>query len=88
MTWQHDVGFLQVCRAVQQLCHCKDDMQVYDVPHGLTENQLDCALGQWGTEVLFHHYFLSSTCRTLDPEEADFLLVPVYSTCKFTKDGV
>jgi len=88
MTWQHDVGFLQVCRAVQQLCHCKDDMQVYDVPHGLTENQLDCALGQWGTEVLFHRYFLSSTCRTLDPEEADFLLVPVYSTCKFTKDGV
>ncbi|CAL1148718.1 unnamed protein product, partial [Cladocopium goreaui] len=73
----------------QNDCHGSDlKIYVYDVPQGLTENQLDCALGQWGTEVLFHRYFLSSTCRTLDPEEADFLLVPVYSTCKFTKENL
>lgn len=60
--------------------------EVYEVPAELTEKQLDCALGQWGTEVLFHRYFQSSTCRTLDAEEADFFLVPVYSTCLFTKE--
>eukprot|EP00913_Durusdinium_trenchii_P017448 g16398.t2 len=59
---------------------------VYEVPAPLTEKQLDCALGQWGTEVLFHRYLLSSSCRTLEPEEADFFLVPVYSTCLFTKE--
>ncbi|CAK9106771.1 unnamed protein product [Durusdinium trenchii] len=61
---------------------------VYEVPAPLTEKQLDCALGQWGTEVLFHRYLLSSSCRTLEPEEADFFLVPVYSTCLFTKENL
>eukprot|EP00438_Fugacium_kawagutii_P009265 Skav235215 [mRNA] locus=scaffold3995:44837:46101:+ [translate_table: standard] len=59
----------------QKDCHGSDlKVYVYDVPVGLTEKQLDCALGQWGTEVLFHRYFLSATCRTLEPEEADFFL--------------
>ena len=41
-----------------------------------------------GTEVLFHRYFLSSSCRTEDPEKADFFFVPVYGTCIFTKASV
>ena len=59
--------------------------QVYDVPENLTSNPLDCVLGQWGTEVLFHQYFLGSACRTLDPESAELFFVPIYGTCLFTK---
>jgi len=54
---------------------------VYDVPEHLTSPILNCAHGQWGTEVLFHHFFLNSDCRTSDPEEADFFYVPIYCTC-------
>ncbi|CAJ1459023.1 unnamed protein product [Effrenium voratum] len=58
---------------------------VYDVPDNLTSRPLECALGQWGTEVLFHRYLLSSSCRVDDPSDADFFYVPVYGTCLFTK---
>ena len=62
--------------------------QVYDVPENLTSHPLDCVLGQWGTEVLFHQYLLSSACRTLHPEEAHFFFVPIYGTCLFTKQAL
>ncbi|CAE8588209.1 unnamed protein product [Polarella glacialis] len=58
---------------------------VYDVPENLTSQPLHCVTGQWGTEVLFHHFFLNSACRTTDPSEADFFYVPIYATCLFTK---
>ena len=61
---------------------------MYDVPENLTRHPLDCVLGQWGTEVLFHQYFLSSACRTLDPEKAELFYVPIYGTCLFTKDAL
>jgi len=55
---------------------------VYDFPD-LTQAPLSCAHGQWGTEVLFHKFLSQATCRTKDPEEADFFFVPSYSTCMF-----
>ncbi|CAJ1348032.1 unnamed protein product [Effrenium voratum] len=61
---------------------------VYDVPDNLTSRPLECALGQWGTEVLFHRYLLSSSCRVDDPSDADFFYVPVYGTCLFTKENM
>ncbi|CAE7236656.1 RPS3A, partial [Symbiodinium microadriaticum] len=70
-------------------CHGADlKIYVYDVPENLTRHPLDCVLGQWGTEVLFHQYFLSSACRTLDPEKAELFYVPIYGTCLFTKDAL
>eukprot|EP00927_Polykrikos_kofoidii_P011303 TRINITY_DN14786_c0_g1_i1.p1 TRINITY_DN14786_c0_g1~~TRINITY_DN14786_c0_g1_i1.p1 ORF type:complete len:525 (+),score=78.07 TRINITY_DN14786_c0_g1_i1:124-1698(+) len=54
---------------------------VYDPPQNLTAGALHCVLGQWGTEVLFHHFFLHANCRTESPEDADFFYVPVYTTC-------
>jgi len=41
-----------------------------------------CLQGQWGTEVIMHHYF-KHNCRTTDPEEADWFYVPLYGTCKY-----
>ena len=35
----------------------------------------------YGTESLFHEQLLQSPHRTLDPEEADFFYVPVYTSC-------
>ncbi|CAE7212047.1 RPS3A [Symbiodinium sp. CCMP2456] len=70
-------------------CHGADlKIYVYDVPENLTRHPLHCVLGQWGTEVLFHQYFLSSACRTLDPEQAELFYVPIYGTCLFTKDAL
>lgn len=42
-----------------------------------------CSAGQWGVEVLIHRYFGSSACRTMDPDNADFFLVPDYRACHF-----
>lgn len=61
---------------------------VYDVPGHLTSPSLDCAHGQWGTEVLFHKFFLGGACRTHDPEEAHFFYVPIYATCLTVKRGI
>eukprot|EP00439_Symbiodinium_sp_Y106_P013833 s6928_g1.t6 len=70
-------------------CHGADlKIYVYDVPENLTRHPLHCVLGQWGTEVLFHQYFLSSACRTSDPETAELFYVPIYGTCLFTKDAL
>ena len=35
----------------------------------------------YGLESLFHEQLLQSPHRTLDPEEADFFFVPVYTSC-------
>lgn len=42
-----------------------------------------CSAGQWGVEVMLHHYFAAASCRTLDPEEADFFFVPDYRACHY-----
>jgi len=43
---------------------------------------LSCLQGQWGTEVVMHHY-LQHNCRTEDPEEANWFYVPMYTTCRY-----
>eukprot|EP00929_Paragymnodinium_shiwhaense_P032577 TRINITY_DN18029_c1_g2_i3.p1 TRINITY_DN18029_c1_g2~~TRINITY_DN18029_c1_g2_i3.p1 ORF type:complete len:639 (-),score=90.92 TRINITY_DN18029_c1_g2_i3:704-2500(-) len=45
---------------------------------------LSCLQGQWGTEVVVHHYF-KHNCRTMDPEQADWFYVPLYGTCRYVK---
>jgi len=40
-----------------------------------------CSAGQWGVEVLLHRFFGAGSCRTYDPEEADFFIVPDYRAC-------
>uniref|UniRef100_A0A7S0VHX0 EGF-like domain-containing protein n=1 Tax=Polytomella parva TaxID=51329 RepID=A0A7S0VHX0_9CHLO len=38
-------------------------------------------------ETAFHEMLLTSTHRTLDPEEADFFFVPAYAACLFSLTG-
>lgn len=59
---------------------------VYELPDNFTQPMLYCHHGQWGTEVLFHRFFMHSACRTTDPDEADFFYVPVYGTCLFVRN--
>lgn len=61
---------------------------VYDLPEGLRGPVLQCAGGQWGTEVLMHRFFEKAECRTTNPEEADFFYVPMYATCLSVKHGI
>lgn len=55
---------------------------VYGMPAPYTSGTLHCHHGQWGVEVLIPTYFASGTCRTQDPDEADFFLVPWYTWCE------
>eukprot|EP00928_Gymnodinium_smaydae_P050425 TRINITY_DN3398_c0_g2_i1.p1 TRINITY_DN3398_c0_g2~~TRINITY_DN3398_c0_g2_i1.p1 ORF type:complete len:559 (-),score=89.84 TRINITY_DN3398_c0_g2_i1:12-1688(-) len=47
----------------------------------LLQAPLQCLFGMYGTELLYHRLFSSSTCRTEVPEEADFFFVPSYFKC-------
>lgn len=53
---------------------------VYDLPQ-LTRGVLHCHHGQWGLEALIPHWLRRGSCRTEDPEEADFFLVPWHTWC-------
>eukprot|EP00933_Yihiella_yeosuensis_P051512 TRINITY_DN49466_c0_g1_i1.p1 TRINITY_DN49466_c0_g1~~TRINITY_DN49466_c0_g1_i1.p1 ORF type:complete len:579 (-),score=62.83 TRINITY_DN49466_c0_g1_i1:408-1982(-) len=53
---------------------------VYDTGN-MSRGSVFCAAGQWGVEVFYHRYFASSACRTNNPEEADFFIVPDYRAC-------
>lgn len=53
---------------------------VYDTGN-YSRGSLFCSAGQWGVEVAYHRYFDSSACKTDNPEEADFFLVPDYRAC-------
>jgi hypothetical protein len=50
-------------------------------------NASDFSAWPYATEPLLHELLLRSEHRTLDPEEADFFYVPVYSAC-FVDGGV
>lgn len=47
----------------------------------LLQSQLYCSRGQWGTDVLFHDFFVTSPYLTRNPAEADFFFVPGYAIC-------
>lgn len=61
---------------------------VYDVPKELVpDTTLYCSFGQWATDLLFHKWFELGTCRTFDPNEADFFLAPIYNTfCRIAQE--
>eukprot|EP00397_Hematodinium_sp_SG-2012_P002642 GEMP01002650.1.p1 GENE.GEMP01002650.1~~GEMP01002650.1.p1 ORF type:complete len:381 (+),score=103.79 GEMP01002650.1:2054-3196(+) len=40
-----------------------------------------CGRGQWGMEGKIHEFFLSTSARTRNPEQADFFFVPGYGIC-------
>eukprot|EP00039_Didymoeca_costata_P014184 m.226521 g.226521 ORF g.226521 m.226521 type:complete len:486 (-) comp15965_c0_seq7:4886-6343(-) len=62
---------------------------VYDLPGDFNVNLLDpevprfydCRDSMYGVEVLMHEYLLQSPYRTMDPEEADYFFVPLYTSC-------
>jgi len=64
---------------------------VYDLPAryntALLEKDPRCLTHMFATEVFVHRSLLSSAVRTLDPEEADWFFVPVYTTCDLTSSG-
>lgn len=47
----------------------------------LLQGQIYCSRGQWGTDVQFHDFFLTSPYLTHEPEQADFFFVPGYAIC-------
>lgn len=42
----------------------------------------------FAAEVFMHRFLLKSPVRTLNPEEADWFFVPVYTTCELTPNGL
>lgn len=65
--------------------------RIYVYETDLVSRPLHCAIGQWGTEVLFHKFFERASCRTDNPTEADLFYVPVYGTCFkhfYLKEGI
>jgi putative beta-1,4-xylosyltransferase IRX10 len=42
----------------------------------------------FAAEVFMHRFLLKSEVRTLNPEEADWFFVPVYTTCDLTPNGL
>lgn len=42
----------------------------------------------FAAEVFMHRFLLKSPVRTLNPEEADWFFVPVYTTCDLTPNGL
>jgi len=68
--------------------HGQPSMRIYvydesEVPglSKLLQGQIYCSRGQWGTDVQFHDFFVTSPLLTKDPAEADFFFVPGYAIC-------
>jgi len=53
---------------------------VYSLPD-MTRGVLHCQAGQWGLEALVPHWIQQGSCRTENPQEADFFLVPWHTWC-------
>lgn len=89
--WREDTAHVYPFLLGMRPGHCYNAslrVYVYDVPDNLTRPVMACASGQWGTEVFFHRYLLTSSCRTTNPDEADFFYVPIYGTCLFVRNEV
>eukprot|EP00746_Dinoflagellata_sp_MGD_P039729 gnl/MRDRNA2_/MRDRNA2_195943_c0_seq1.p1 gnl/MRDRNA2_/MRDRNA2_195943_c0~~gnl/MRDRNA2_/MRDRNA2_195943_c0_seq1.p1 ORF type:complete len:528 (+),score=70.77 gnl/MRDRNA2_/MRDRNA2_195943_c0_seq1:167-1585(+) len=63
------------------------NIKVYVYETDFAVRPLGCSQGMFASEVFVHRFFVHSTCRTEDPDEADFFFVPVYAACVMTKDG-
>eukprot|EP00927_Polykrikos_kofoidii_P046920 TRINITY_DN41026_c0_g1_i2.p1 TRINITY_DN41026_c0_g1~~TRINITY_DN41026_c0_g1_i2.p1 ORF type:complete len:543 (-),score=81.06 TRINITY_DN41026_c0_g1_i2:129-1757(-) len=57
-------------------------LRIYIYPmEEYTRGVLHCQAGQWGLEALWPHWLRQGSCRTEDPDEADFFIVPWHTWC-------
>ncbi|CAL4969125.1 unnamed protein product [Urochloa decumbens] len=65
---------------------------VYDLPSKYNKRTVTkdprCLSHMFAAEIFMHRFLLSSAVRTLNPEEADWFYVPVYTTCDLTPAGL
>lgn len=65
---------------------------VYDIPSRfnkrVVQRDMRCLSHMFAVEIHMHLFLLSSSVRTLDPEEADWFYTPVYTNCDLTKTGL
>jgi len=65
---------------------------VYDLPSKYNKRIVTkdprCLNHMFAAEIFMHRFLLSSAVRTLNPEEADWFYVPVYTTCDLTPAGL
>ncbi|KAG6413233.1 hypothetical protein SASPL_125941 [Salvia splendens] len=54
----------------------------------MVEKEERCLHHMFAAEIYMHRFLLSSPVRTLNPQEADWFYVPVYTTCDLTRDGL
>lgn len=65
---------------------------VYELPSKYNKKILQkdprCLTHMFAAEIYMQRFLLSSPVRTLNPEEADWFYVPVYTTCDLTPNGL
>eukprot|EP00250_Pteridium_aquilinum_P014572 c22068_g1_i4 orf=250-1491(+) len=65
---------------------------IYDMPSRfnkrVVQKDMRCLSHMFAVEIHMHLFLLSSSVRTLDPEEADWFYTPVYTNCDLTKTGL
>lgn len=65
---------------------------IYDMPSRfnkrVVQRDMRCLSHMFAIEIHMHLFLLSSSVRTLDPEEADWFYTPVYTNCDLTKTGL
>ncbi|MCO5610462.1 hypothetical protein L7F22_064700 [Adiantum nelumboides] len=70
----------------------KMKVYIYDMPNRFTkrvvQKDMRCLMHMFSIEIHMHLFLLSSSVRTLDPEEADWFYTPVYTNCDLTTTGL
>ncbi|KAH7388363.1 hypothetical protein KP509_16G072100 [Ceratopteris richardii] len=65
---------------------------VYDIPSTfnkkVVQRDMRCLSHMFAVEIHMHLYLLSSSVRTLDPDEADWFYTPIYTNCDLTVTGL
>ncbi|KAH7278958.1 hypothetical protein KP509_38G066100 [Ceratopteris richardii] len=65
---------------------------VYDMPgkfnKRVAQRDMRCLMHMFSIEIHMHLFLLSSSVRTLNPEEADWFYTPVYTNCDLTSFGL
>ncbi|CAJ1376836.1 unnamed protein product [Effrenium voratum] len=65
---------------------CERDLKIYVYDTDFASKPIVCSQGMFASEVFVHQFLLHSSCRTTNPQEADFFFVPVYAACVMTKE--
>ncbi|EPS64740.1 hypothetical protein M569_10039 [Genlisea aurea] len=65
---------------------------VYELPSKYNKKFLQkdsrCLTHMFAAEIHFHRFLLTSSIRTLNPEEANWFYTPVYTTCDLNPEGL